>query len=154
MYAFEQIGSADSVVVLGAGGAAAAALVAVHPAGHVDLAISTRNEGRARRLIEQLDLVARFVPWGEPVDGAVVVNATRIGMSGEHLPGGVLAAASGLIDMPYGHTATPAVAEAGRLGIPCSPGLDMLVGQAMAAFTIWTGVTADLDAMLVAARSS
>lgn len=155
MYAFEQIGQGDSVVVLGAGGAAAAALVAVDSVpGHVDLAISTRNERRARLLIEQLDLVARFVPWGDPVEGAVVVNATRLGMSGENLPGGLLAAASGFIDMPYGDTPTPAVAEAGRLGIPCSPGLDMLVGQAMAAFTIWTGVTADLDAMVAAARSA
>ena len=153
MYAFDQIGLGDSVLVLGAGGAAAAALVAVPSApGFVDLAISTRNERRARLLLEQLDLDAKFVPWGEPVGGAVLVNATRIGMSGENLPDGLLAAASGFIDMPYGEAATPAVVEAGELGIPCSPGLDMLIGQAMAAFAIWTGVSADHDAMVAAAR--
>jgi shikimate dehydrogenase len=152
-YAFGQIGMPDSVVVLGAGGAAAAALVAVNSfPGSVNLAVSTRNERRARLLLDQLDLGAEFVPWGEPVGGAVLVNATRIGMAGEDLPEGLLAAASGFIDMPYGDAATPAVVEAGRLGIPCSPGLDMLIGQAMAAFTIWTGVAADHDAMVSAAR--
>ncbi len=152
-YAFDQIGMPDSVVVLGAGGAAAAALVAVDSfRDSAALAVSTRNERRARSLLEQLKLDARFVPWGEPVSGAVLVNATRIGMSGENLPQGLLAAASGFIDMPYGDAATPAVIEAGRLGIPCSPGLDMLIGQAMAAFTIWTGARADHDAMFAAAR--
>jgi len=152
-YAFDRIGMSDSVVVLGAGGAAAAALVAVdaHP-GSVDLAVSTRNERRARLLLEQLDLDAVFVPWEKPVSGAVLVNATLIGMAGENLPDGLLAAATGFIDMPYGDATTPAVLEAGRLGIPCSPGLDMLIGQAMAAFTIWTGVSADHDAMAAAAR--
>lgn len=152
-YAFDRIGRHDSVVVLGAGGAAAAALVAVD-ASHrsVALAISTRNEQRARLLLERLDVEAEFVRWGEPVSGAVLVNATRIGMAGEKLPDGVLAAASGFIDMPYGDAPTAAVIEAGRLGIACSPGLDMLIGQAMAAFTIWTGVPADHDAMLAAAR--
>ncbi len=153
MYALDQIEMPDSVVILGAGGAAAAALVAVDSSpGSVELAVSTRNERRARRLLERLDLDAEFVPWGAPVVGAVLVNATRIGMSGESLPDGLLAAASGFIDMPYGDAATPAVIEAGRLGIPCSPGLDMLIGQAMAAFTIWTGVSPDHDVMFAAAR--
>lgn len=150
-YAFDQIGLRDSVVVLGAGGAAAAALVAVDPAS-VDLAVSTRNERRARLLLEQLDLNAKFVPWGEPVAGALLVNATRIGMAGENLPDGLLESASGFIDMPYGDAPTPAVLEAVRLGIPCSPGLDMLIGQAMAAFSIWTNRPADHDAMVAAAR--
>lgn len=152
-YAFDQIGLRNRVVVLGGGGAAGAALLAVDSfPGSVDLAVSTRNERRARLLLDQLQLEARYIQWGEPVGGAVLVNATRIGMAGENLPQGLLEAASGFIDMPYGNEPTPAINEADRLGIPRSSGLDMLLGQAMAAFTIWTGVPADHEAMLAAAH--
>lgn len=154
-YALGRMTVGDSSLVLGAGGAAAAALVALDSlARPMQIAISTRTEKRARALLDQLEIDASFVPWGTPVEGAVVVNATRVGMAGESLPNGLLDRAIGLLDMPYGNAATPAVVEAERLGIGCSPGLDMLLGQAMAAFTIWTGTPADEIAMFRAARAT
>lgn len=154
-YALERVTLGDSTLILGAGGAAAAALVAVASlARPIRILISTRTERRARTLLGQLELEASFVPWGTPVEGAVVVNATRLGMAGESLPDGILDGAAGLVDMPYGPAPTPAVVEAERLGIACSPGLDMLLGQAMAAFTIWTDAPADETAMFRAARAT
>lgn len=153
-YAFEQVGVSAPTLILGAGGAAAAALVAVAESPRADHAVylSTRNEDRARVLLDRLGLSARFVAWETPISGAVVVNATRLGMAGETLPPGLLEEAAGLVDMPYGDRPTPAVARALQLGIPCSPGLDMLLGQAVAAFTIWTGVIPDSTVMSEAAR--
>lgn len=153
-YALERVTLGDSSLILGAGGAAAAALVAIASLGRpIRISISTRTEKRARTLLDQLELEGSFVPWGTPVEGAVVVNATRLGMAGESLPPGLLDGAAGLVDMPYGPVATSAIVEAERLGIPCSPGLDMLLGQAMAAFSIWTDVPADEIAMFRAARA-
>jgi shikimate dehydrogenase len=140
-----------AVLVLGAGGAAAAALVAF--AGSV-LAISARRPGAAGALAAAVGVEAREVPWGVPVPGAVVVNATPLGMQGEALPPGVLAAAvGGLIDLPYAEEATPAIAEARRRGWPAAGGLEVLVAQAALAFRLWTGREAPLDVMRRAARA-
>ncbi len=84
---------------------------------------------------------------GVPSPGAVVVNATPIGMKGESLPEEVVSAGSGLLDMAYGSDPTPAVLLARRLGLPVADGPDMLLAQAAASFTIWTGVDAPLEAM-------
>lgn len=153
-YAFEQVNVSAPTLILGAGGAAAAALVAVEEGPQADYRVylSTRNEDRARALLDRTGSSARFVAWETPIPGSVVVNATRVGMAGESLPPGLLEVAVGLVDMPYGDRPTPAALRALQLGIPCSPGVDMLLGQAVAAFTIWTGVVPDRTAMAAAAR--
>lgn len=133
-------GASGRTLVLGAGGAAAAALVACE--GH-DLHISARRPEQARALIDRLNIAASIIPWGDLLAGAVIVNATRLGMEGESLPSGLLSEAEGLIDMPYGGRSTPAVAAAAAEGLPYATGLDMLVGQAVASFQTWTGLTLD-----------
>jgi shikimate dehydrogenase len=80
------------------------------------------------------------------------VNATPLGMAGESLPGGLVAAASGLFEMAYGPQTVPAVSEARRRGLPVADGLSMLVAQAARSFELWTGVAAPLPVMLAAAR--
>jgi len=89
--------------------------------------------------------------WGEAVEGAVVVNATPLGMHGEPLPGYLLEAAAGLIDLAYGDRVTPAMQEARHLGIPAAGGLEVLVAQAAVSFSWWTGVPAPIDVMRRAA---
>jgi shikimate 5-dehydrogenase len=44
------------------------------------------------------------------------------------------------------------VAEALRRGLPVVDGIDLLVAQAAAAFSIWTGIAAPVLAMMQAAR--
>jgi shikimate dehydrogenase len=132
------------VLILGGGGAAAAALLAV--AGR-QVGVATRTPTAAKRLIDRLGVDAEPVPWGAAVAGAVVVNATPIGMHGEELPAGVLAAACGLLDMAYGSAATPAVRTVGAQGKPVADGRAMLLGQAAASFRLWTGRPAPLAAM-------
>jgi shikimate dehydrogenase len=132
------------VLVLGTGGAAAGALVAV--AGR-DIAISGRRSESAAGLLARTRIDGTVTPWGQAVEGAIVINATPLGMHGERLPGPVLDAASGLLDLTYGPDPSPAVGEAERRGIPVGDGRDMLLAQAVRSFEIWTGETAPIDVM-------
>jgi len=136
------------VLILGTGGAAAAALLALEGR---SLYLSGRSEARAAGLAHAVDVVTSIVEWTVAVDGAVIVNATPLGMRGEDLPPGLLADASGLFDMAYGSEPTPAVAGFGSR--PCADGIDMLVAQAARSFEIWTQETAPITVMEAAARA-
>ena len=138
------------VLVLGAGGAAAAALDALD--GRERL-VSARREEAARTLAERAAADVRAVGWGAAVSGAVVVNATPLGRAGESLPGRVIDEAAGLLEMNYGPGETPAEALLRSLGRPVAPGELMLVGQGAASFAIWTGVEAPHAVMLAALDS-
>lgn len=124
------------VVILGSGGAAAAALVATQERTQFVVA---RRPQHAEALVNHVGLDATVCRWGDEVPPGVVVNATSLGMRGESLPVATLDAASGLLDMAYGDNETPAVALLRDRGIPVADGLDMLVGQAVGSFQIWTG---------------
>ena len=72
------------VLILGAGGAAAGVVVAVADR---TIVVSGRRDRAAAELLERTRGEGSIVPWGTPVEGAVVVNATPIGMDAESLPG-------------------------------------------------------------------
>ena len=135
------------VLVLGGGGAAAAALVALADR---NLYIAARSPDAAGALLERTRVDGEVLEWGTGVDGAIVVNATPVGMEGEVLPDAMLANASGLVDFPYGVLQTPAVGEVAGRGLPVADGRDMLLAQASASFELWTGVAAPIDAMRAA----
>ncbi len=135
------------ILVLGSGGAAAAALLALEGS---ELLIASRRRGGGGLLATRLGVVATEISWGSVVEGAVVINATPLGMNGESLPDGVVEGSVGLFDMAYGTSATPSVTQAGAR--PVVDGIDMLVAQAARSFEIWTGVPAPVDVMAVAAR--
>ncbi len=139
------------VLVLGAGGAAAAAVQALRDR---PLHISARRTEAARSLKDRLSEGAVIIPWGTGVEGALIVNATPLGMNGEPLPQPVLESAGGLLDMVYGGIMTPAVASARKSGLPVSDGLPMLVGQARESFRLWTGFEVPAGVMVEAANLS
>lgn len=144
--AWEEAGlSSDGpALVLGAGGAAAAALLAVEGR---EIFVAARRREAADALIGRVGVAATVVEWGAPVSGSVVVNATPVGMQGESLDERVIGDASGVFDMAYGPAETPAVSAARRIGIPVADGQMMLLHQAAAAFELWTGHPAPLAAM-------
>ena len=131
------------VRILGTGGAAAAALLALEGR---DLTLSGRRPEAAAALVERIGVDASIVDWSEPARG-VVVNATPIGMNGESLQPHLLTGVVGVFDMAYGPIRTPAVATAQERGVPCVDGPAMLLHQAAAAFQLWTGFGAPLAAM-------
>jgi shikimate dehydrogenase len=139
------------ILVLGAGGAAAALLAG---AATRDIYLAARNEGRARALVERIGIDAGVVPFGAGVTGAVVINATPLGMNGEILPERVLGVASGIIDLAYGQNETPTVARAAAKGLPLMDGVEFLVLQAAASFEWWLGRPAPIEVMVAAARNA
>ena len=143
---WEAVGFPDHapVLILGTGGAAAGAVVAV---AERTVALSGRRTEAADDLLARTRVEGTVVPWGSAVDGAVVINATPLGMNGESLPDETLAGASGLFDLTYGPHESPSVAEARALGMPVAEGRDMLIAQAAASFEIWTDVPAPIDVM-------
>lgn len=134
---FHEAGLPESepVIVLGAGGAAAAALVAL---GARRQYIVARDQEKARQTAVRVGTAAKVIEWGDPLPAGVVINATSLGMRGESLPEEVIAAATGLLDMPYRNEPTPSVVLLRKRGVPVADGLDMLVGQAVASFETWT----------------
>ena len=149
-WAWEEVGfdQAGPALILGAGGAAGAALIALEDR---PLWISARRPIACRELLDTTGVDATIVEWGVGVD-ATVVNATPVGMGGAgSLPEPVLDAARGLFDMVYGDE-TPSVQTARAMGLPACDGSFMLVGQAAESFSIWTGVALPHRVMLDALR--
>jgi shikimate dehydrogenase len=138
-----------SALILGSGGAAAAALIACED---MELFASARAPGKLSALLQRIGVEAEILPWGSSVPGVVLVNATPLGMNGEALPPGLLAESEGLFDMAYGHLPTPAVIAAGALGQAVVEGLDMLVAQAALSLEAWTALPAPVDVMRRAAQ--
>lgn len=137
-------------LVLGAGGAAASAVLALSGR---PLYVSARRPGSVAALSSRLGVELLAVPWGGAVVEALVVNATPVGMRGEELPERTLALAGGLVDLAYGMETTPAVEECRRSGVPTVDGVEFLVAQAADSFRLWTGREAPLGAMLEAATN-
>lgn len=137
------------VLILGAGGAARAALASITTR---SVFVSSRDERRAGALCRGFSN-RKAIKWGRPVPEAVVINATPLGMKGEGLPEGVLESAAGLIDLPYGESATTAVLAAQAAGVPFVDGLEFLTLQAAAAFQRWTGIGVDFDTLIETARN-
>ena len=148
-WAWEYAGLPDDgpVLVVGSGGAAVAALVALEGRA---LRVTARRQDAARQTVTSLHSDASVLPWGSALPGAVVVNATPIGMKGERLPGGVLDGAVGLLEMTYGRAVSSAVATMRSRSLPVATGKHMLVGQGVASFARWTGLEIPHSVMLEA----
>jgi shikimate dehydrogenase len=152
------------VLLLGAGGAARAALLSLVDAEAEDVLILNRTVDRARAVARRIggDRVRVAENSSEIDDGEydLVVNTTRLGLnSDDELPLDLerLSRAGAVMDLVYGPDATPFVAVAERLGIPAVDGGEMLVHQGAVAFERWWGEAAPVDAMrraLEAARST
>jgi shikimate dehydrogenase len=132
------------VLVLGNGGAAAAALVALEGR---DLHLASRRQRAAGELAGAVGVRAAEHRFGRPIPGATIVNATPLGMGGEPLPAGLLDEAAALFDFAYGAATTPAVRSAQERRIPCADGRELLLAQAAESFRLWTGHEMDLAAV-------
>lgn len=143
-----------SAIVLGAGGSAGAAGVALRGA---RITFVARDPERARRL----RLPGETVGWDDPSwalrarHADVVVNATPLGRQGEMaLRPSLLPPRGAVIDLVYVAGGTPLVRRARGLGIRCVDGWGVLLAQGAASFQIWTGRPAPLEAMRAALPES
>ena len=147
------------VLLLGAGGAARAGLVALLDAEVDEIRLLNRSVERARNVSRRIGGErVRVVMDPTEIDGAdfdLVVNATRLGLEPDDpvpLDLERLARAGAVMDMVYGAGGTPFTRAADALGIRSTDGREMLVQQAAAAWERWWEGEAPLDAMREALR--
>lgn len=148
-------------LLVGTGGAARAAAVALGRLGAA-VTVAGRDVGRAGEVARLaapsvatvVDLAA-FEALAVAVAAAdLVVNATSVGLAGEHLPTVLeqLRPDQVAYDLVYG-PATPFLVAARAAGAAAHGGEGMLLHQAAIAFERWTGVGAPLEVLRAALAS-
>jgi 3-dehydroquinate dehydratase/shikimate dehydrogenase len=145
------------VLVLGAGGAARAAVYGLKERG-ADLYLMNRTAAAGKKLAQQAHIKyvdrAKLAKIKVPFD--VIINATPIGMDALELKGEKpekpLLSADELncrysLEMVYSPAETPFTKMARAKGIHVIPGSEMFVHQGARQFEIWTGKPAPVEEM-------
>ena len=156
--------SGRRAVVLGAGGAARAVVLALATAGAAEVTVLNRTVQNAAAAVALAPGTVRAGVLDE-ADGAlaeadIVVNATPIGMAGTPEAGqlpfdaGALRSGQVVVDLVY-HPLRTALLEAARQrGCIAVTGLGTLIHQAAHAFRLWTGEDPPLEVMSAAAMGA
>lgn len=143
--------SGARIVLLGAGGAAAAILAAIEAWTSATVSIVARNAGRADALARRFPDVARIEksPKRAVTDATLVVNATPIGQQDELQPLDVsmISRSTAVMDLVYRRGGTPWVRAARARGNRAADGLTMLLEQGALSFQRWFGIEPDREAM-------
>jgi shikimate dehydrogenase len=151
-------GDAGPALILGAGGAARAIVVALLDEGVPELRITNRTLERAQVISEDFGDRVKVFPWSERNEAmagvSLLVNTTTLGMHGQ-LPLDVkldaLPLAAMVSDAIYLPMETDLLAQARLRGHRTVNGLGMLLNQARPAFASWFGVLPDITPELRAA---
>ena len=155
--------AASEAIVIGTGGAAHAAILALSKAiGVATITVRARNP--ALLSVESRPLVKAepLAPSARDATALTIVQATSAGMDGAD-PGDTVADAIAWRDLPAGAIAldvvyvpaeTPFLRAASARGLRCANGLGMLAEQGALAFELWLGIPAPRDAMLAALVAS
>lgn len=132
------------VLILGAGGSARAAAVALDGA-HLTFVV---------RRPDEVDAPGRVMAWEDPEwarkarSADLLVNATPLGRRDEMpLRPNALPRGGAVIDLVYVRGGTPLVRKARSLGLRTADGWEILLAQGARSFEIWTGKTAPLEVM-------
>ena len=143
----------ENVVILGAGGATRAVIVALKQAGAKRITLTNRTLANAAELAEEFDV--GYVEWEsreELLKGAtLLVNTTSLGMQGMEkleLSLANLPKTAAVMDIVYAPLETELLKNARAHGCIAIDGLGMLLHQAAGAFEQWHGVKPVVDAAL------
>ena len=139
-------------VLLGAGGAARGAVLALAREGASEIRILNRDRNKRDGLAAHLKSrvpctvsAAGLDGWPDAArDAALVVNATSAGMTGNaplDLPLAALPSTAALYDLVYNPLETDLVRRARSRGLRAANGLGMLMHQAVPAFAAFYGIT-------------
>ena len=139
------------VVVLGAGGAARAVVLALADQGAKEIRLINRTPDKAEAMAAEFGAPVKAVPWEQrhaALGGAaLLVNTTSQGMHGNlplDLDMSALPATALVSDIIYVPLETPLLQAAKARGNPTVGGLGMLLHQARPAFEAWFGVLPDV----------
>jgi len=142
---------AGPAVVLGAGGAARAVVLALSDRGAKEIRLINRTPDKAAAMASEFGSPVKAVPWEQRhaalQNAALLVNTTNQGMQGNEpleldlssLPSDALVS-----DIIYVPLETPLLLAAKARGNPTVGGLGMLLNQARPAFEAWFGVLPDI----------
>jgi shikimate dehydrogenase len=151
-------GDAGPALVLGAGGAARAIVVALLDEGVPELRITNRTLERAQELANDFGDRVKVVPWAERNEAmagvSLLVNTTSLGMHGQaplDVALDALPLEAMVSDAVYIPLETPLLADARKAGHRTVNGLGMLLNQARPAFQSWFGVLPEVTPELRAA---
>jgi shikimate dehydrogenase len=142
------------VVILGAGGAARAAALALQRRG-AQVTVLARNAAKAAAVAAAIGCEDGVLEHASSHDWDILINATPLGSranpdetplrAGSHRPDTIV------LDMVYDPLETQFLRDAQAHGCRIVDGLEMLIAQAMAQFETWTGLEAPADVMKSAA---
>lgn len=149
-----------AVVLIGAGGAARAVLVALMQAGCAQVTVVNRTPANAARLIRAARAAGETPLAAAPLAAlqdsqllaraALVVNGLPLGLHGADFPALAYRATPRtclFYDLVYGAEPTRFLRNAAQAGRPTLDGRRMLLHQGAAAFALWTGRPAPLRVM-------
>lgn len=158
----EQALVGKTAILLGAGGAARAAILALDAMGVAQIHILNRHQERAETLSHELALkvTAKLVPgplagWlSIAANAALLLNTTSAGMTGNaalELDLSPLPAEAAVCDIVYNPLETPLLKAAAQRGHKAIDGLGMLMHQAVPSFEAFFGVRPQVTPSLRAA---
>lgn len=142
-------------LVIGAGGAARAVLVALRERLRGTVHVLNRTLANAQALVAEIDGPFEAhsfdaFPALAPRIG-LVVNTSSVGMHGSRfdwLDMSLLSPGTLVTDIVYAPLVTPLLADAQARGLPVVDGLGMLLHQAVPGFAAWFGVTPEVTPQL------
>lgn len=148
--------------VIGAGGAARAAVLALSSAGAREVLVVNRTASRAGAAVALAGARGRLADEGDLAGCDLVVQATPLGMAGSGAEsqersasfGRLLGAGQLVVDMVYAPRETALLREAAARGASVRGGIGMLVHQAARQVCIWAGELPPLDAMRAAVSAA
>lgn len=142
-------------VVLGAGGASRAVIVALLDAGVPEIRLTNRTAERATALAQAVDGNVTTVPWEQREDAlaeaSLLVNTTTLGMTGQatlDLDLARLPESACVNDIVYAPLETPLLADARARGNVIVDGIGMLLHQARPGFRAWFGADPEVTEAL------
>lgn len=154
------------VTVLGAGGAARAAVVGLANAGAAKVHVLARRQEQASALVAELAshlTVPLFAHAMEDVTGVLrettlLVQSTSATLAhgegaqafADALPMSAMPPGGAVVDLVYDPLETTVLAKARAQGLTVVSGLGMLLHQGAIAFSLWTGLEAPVDVMRAA----
>ena len=128
-----------SVILLGNGGAARAALVALKMVGLSEVRVQARDLAEAMKLAVEFGLGVEPAPFTAPIDSDGLINATPLGMPGRECLNcelGKMPAGGWVFDMVTEPAETPLIEAARKRGLMVATGIEMLVEQAATSFKL------------------
>jgi len=143
----------STALILGAGGAARAAAVALLEAGLAHIYLVNRTQARAQQLVTSLDSPrVQSAPWPDRSsllkEVGLLVNTTTLGMQGNpplRLPLSLMPESAIVYDIVYRPLETQLLADARACGLCAVDGLGMLIHQAVPAFEVFFGCRPEAD---------